>query len=420
MSATHNLYSAFHHYMIFAFFIIGFIFNASITWAAPGDSCSNSGATERQGGQTLICDGSTWNLATEIETDGRVKLRINEEADPCTNSIVGQLRFEPVNSAIEYCDGTAWVTTTPKTLESLADVNASSPSAGTVLGWDASAGEWVPVCKNFPDGFAFTNISGATPGSTVQSGIKPITGISCATASISINGQGSPQYRICSDNSCSSVLQTWTASSNTIANGDYVQIRLTASSESLITYTATLTMGSANRSWSVTTPDSGAFKRIFVVNGTFSGAMGGIAGADQICQDRAVANSYAGTFYAWLATDSSDDPESRFTKATVEYRDPDDQVVAYDWASLTSGGLASFFNTMEGGGGESNSFNRWTNVAADGTAKYDGTNNCLNWTSSSNSLMGHVGTGSQTGPQWTDYAVQPCDSGSTRLYCIQQ
>ena len=88
--------------------------------------------------------------------------------------------------------------------------------------------------------------------------------------------------------------------------------------------TATLTIGSVSRSWSVTTNNPGSYKRVFVVNNEFKGDMGGLAGADQICQDRAVANSYAGTFYAWLATDSSDDPESRFTKATVEYRDPDD------------------------------------------------------------------------------------------------
>ena len=418
MKVTYISSPATQRFAPLTFFLAVLLFGNITVWAAsPGDSCSNNGGMQRENAQTLICDGSTWNLATELETDGRVKLRINEEADPCDNSIIGQLRFEPEVGTIDYCNGSDWVPI-PKILTHLSDVNISNPGNGTLLGWDSGSGEWVAICSNLPDDFNFIDVSGVNLGNRLQSNVQPITGSSCSS-SISISGDGSPQFRVCSDPQCGSVIKNWRSSASTIDAGQYVQISLLASSENLTVRTATLTIGSVSRSWSVTTNNPGSYKRVFVVNNEFKGDMGGLAGADQICQDRAVANSYAGTFYAWLATDSSDDPESRFTRASVEYRDPIGQVVAYDWASLTSGGLAKYFDMREDVL-EDTGWDKWTNVAADGTAKYNGTNNCLGWTSSSNAQMGHVGRSNTSGESWTDHDLMPCDSDNIRLICIQQ
>ncbi len=68
---------------------------------------------------------------------------------------------------------------------------------------------------------------------------------------VSVSGEGSPQLRTCSDSSCSTVLIDW-ASSGTIDNSSYVQLRLTTSSVGGDTYSATLSVGSFADVWNVT------------------------------------------------------------------------------------------------------------------------------------------------------------------------
>jgi hypothetical protein len=75
---------------------------------------------------------------------------------------------------------------------------------------------------------------------------------------ISISGDGSPQYRICADDTCSSETQTWGSTAGTISAGEFLQLRLTTTASPGTASIATANVGAAGDSWSVTTvgPDT--------------------------------------------------------------------------------------------------------------------------------------------------------------------
>ena len=102
-----------------------------------------------------------------------------------------------------------------------------------------------------PDAFTFTDQTGVTTSTAIESNIIQISGMDDGTA-ISISGDGSPQYRICADATCSST-PSYTSSSGTINAGDYVQLKLTSNAFEGTTNSATLTIGPISDQWDVTT-----------------------------------------------------------------------------------------------------------------------------------------------------------------------
>ena len=108
-----------------------------------------------------------------------------------------------------------------------------------------------PPPDTTPDAFNFSDITGASAATQIESAILQINGHVGVT--VSISGGGSPQFRICSDATCSSVVQAYGSASQTIANGQYLQLRLTSSSAANTQLTATVTVGTASDSWAVTT-----------------------------------------------------------------------------------------------------------------------------------------------------------------------
>lgn len=76
---------------------------------------------------------------------------------------------------------------------------------------------------NTPDTVDFTDATGVTPATTVESDIIQITGISNAVG-VNVNGANA-EYRICSDASCTTEVQTWTSTAGAVTNGQYVQMR---------------------------------------------------------------------------------------------------------------------------------------------------------------------------------------------------
>jgi hypothetical protein len=277
----------------------------------------------------------------------------------------------------------------------------------------------IPACGARPDDFSFSNITGAAASSIQNSTIVQMTGISCATADVSITGAGSPQYRVCSDSSCSVVVQDWTNTTTPIANNQFVQLRMTASATSLQMLTATVTIGGQARNWSVTTQDLGTFKYVFLFS-NWGGAIGGIAAADTMCNNAASAAGLPGTYMAWLATGDADDPDSRFTtKATVPYRMVNNVLVANNWTDLTDGNLSAGIS-LRADGTAHFAANTASNVAANGTAKFNGTNNCAGWMSNGAGVNGHMGLNYATGPNWTDDWVNSCNNRWMILKCFQQ
>ncbi len=152
--------------------------------------------------------------------------------------------------------------------------------------------------------------------------------------------------------------------------------------------------------------------------------MGGIKGADNKCQARAVAAGLAGTFMAWLS-DSSTSPSTRFTKNGGPYLLVDGGLVARNWSDLTSGSIRHAINKTESGGTPPNATGIctpsgvWADTDPNGTL-YDVGYSCGDWTDSTYDFS-----------QWGDWSVQDSWSGhcfggtvgcgsTNPLYCFQQ
>ena len=104
-----------------------------------------------------------------------------------------------------------------------------------------------------PDTFNFSDSTDAALTTPVESDIVQVTGMDNGTA-ISIDG--SYEYRVCANGTCSGA-PAYTNSGGTIDAGEYVQLKLTSSASNSTATVATLTVGTLDVDWSVTTVGSG-------------------------------------------------------------------------------------------------------------------------------------------------------------------
>lgn len=103
-----------------------------------------------------------------------------------------------------------------------------------------------------PTAFNFTDEPSVTTSTLITSNILQITGID-TSVSVSVTGDGAPEFRTCSDAACSTEIQTWTTSPSTISTGQYVQLRMTSSASPSTLGTVGLTVGAGSDNWLVTT-----------------------------------------------------------------------------------------------------------------------------------------------------------------------
>lgn len=155
-------------------------------------------------------------------------------------------------------------------------------------------------------------------------------------------------------------------------------------------------------------------KLVFVTNNVFHGDLGGLAGADALCNSEASILGRPGTYKAWLTGLGS--VSERMTPSNVPYVRADGSVVAYNWADLTDGSLHNPIVTTATGVPIAATFRVWTNVAPGGERA--GINSCGLWNSSL-ALSGAVGNPLVTDGRWTNDGTVSCAS-QARLYCVQQ
>ena len=87
-------------------------------------------------------------------------------------------------------------------------------------------------------------------------------------------------------------------------------------------------------------------KTVFVTSESFNGNLGGLAGADAICQAEADGPASivpSGTYLAWLS-DGTDSPDTRFTRSAHPYTLPDGTKIAEDFSDMTDGSILHTFN----------------------------------------------------------------------------
>ena len=157
-------------------------------------------------------------------------------------------------------------------------------------------------------------------------------------------------------------------------------------------------------------PPSGPVVSVFVTNDEFDGNLGGLAGADAICQAAADEAELGGTWTAWLS-DSNTNAIDRIPDG--QYQLVDGTQVADDKADLTDGSLRDAINLTENGGPRGSSV--WTGTDANGNGTF---NNCNNWTVNSSESVGDRGFNANTSEFWT-LNPPPLQCGDPNpLYCF--
>ena len=161
---------------------------------------------------------------------------------------------------------------------------------------------------------------------------------------------------------------------------------------------------------------------VFVTSSRQGGNLGGIQGADEICQNLADSNGFpAGTYLAWLSN-STTSPSDRFVKSNGPYVLKNGTLIANNYDDLTDGTL-DFPIVLDETGTEQppaglgiSARMVWTATKADGTTK--SSINCNEWNSGA-TVDGHSGSLIDVGSKWSDLFTNGCGN-SHRLYCFQQ
>ena len=146
-------------------------------------------------------------------------------------------------------------------------------------------------------------------------------------------------------------------------------------------------------------------KCVFVTSTIHDGNLGGLGGADAICNARATEAGLpgAGSYLAWLSAGGVS-PSTRFTQAAVPYKRVDGTTVAGDWADLVDGSLAAPIQVTEGGIEVGRGELVWTGTAASGVPEG---NDCLGWVVA-NAQPGRIGSAEGLANEeggWTSFAI---------------
>lgn len=338
------------------------------------------------------------NEKFRIKTNGRVVVQsgilVGDDAD-CGAGTKGSVRYTSGTNTWMFCDGAGWQTFT-------------------------FSGSACNVASNYTSWVSFTGGNSNKPKNTQITSIAGQVVTDSCSADVSISGAGSPQYRVCADSGCTSVLQNWTAGSGTIANGNYIQVRATTANVDDTVIKFTLMIGVTYTEVSLRT--ASGIRRVFVTSGTYNGdALGGVGGADHYCNSLAAAASRPGIYKAWISDGNTEnDPESRFFHDSLSYRQVaggTSDEIATDWPRLVN-----FANLMNNFVKDENNVTRagsaWTNTDYNGRMK-SSTAHCSEWRANTTpGRLGAVGGANQT---WTDSVNGTnCSTQSLRLYCFQQ
>ncbi len=189
---------------------------------------------------------TTSNSLTITGINGEVAVSVNGDGSP-------QIRIA----------GGSWTTsgtiTNGQTLEVQLTSNAGYLTANTAtITVGTTSDNWSVTTRPediTPDAFTFTDLPAAERSTQYTSNSVTITGLS-DTASVSVSGDGSPQIRIDGG--------SWTTS-GIISNNQTLEVQLTSNASYQTAHSATVTVGTENDIWSVTTraeditPDSFSF-----------------------------------------------------------------------------------------------------------------------------------------------------------------
>lgn len=171
---------------------------------------------------------------------------------------------------------------------------------------------------------------------------------------------------------------------------------------------------------------------VFLSSLAVSGDLGGMAGADQLCNQLVADSPLTGTFRAWLLVDGQTladrFPEMSGLQISWNFRNVHGDVLAKSFDDLVKLGPASSLVYTEHGDVVSEA-SVWTNITSAGEAAGG---DCAQWTSEEgpSALVGHSGFFPDVGAEaqqwhverrWTDRdgVKRACKSSTFHLYCMQ-
>lgn len=160
----------------------------------------------------------------EISFTAEGAVKVGPATDTCESATLGAFRWSSTNTCMEVCNGTLWQCVS------------------------------VAACAdNLPDSFTLTDLNAQTTSTLVTSNIVQVNGFSGCTVEVSVSGDGTPEYRTCTDSSCSSLIQDWTTNKSSFTEGNYVQVRMTTAAAGGLQRIANLVVGARTVNWSTTT-----------------------------------------------------------------------------------------------------------------------------------------------------------------------
>jgi Protein of unknown function (DUF1554) len=165
---------------------------------------------------------------------------------------------------------------------------------------------------------------------------------------------------------------------------------------------------------------------VFISSTLHNGNLGGLSGADAICQNlaNAAAPPLPGSYKAWLSigTGPNESPATgRFRQSGQPYTLVTGTQIAANWADLIDGTINSKINLTEGNSGVSDTDIAWTHTNVDGTAGGFFNVDCTHWASTAVGEFGDFGEVMSTDAAWTRSSQATCNTDVIRhLYCFQQ
>lgn len=158
-------------------------------------------------------------------------------------------------------------------------------------------------------------------------------------------------------------------------------------------------------------------KYVFITSLTYTGNLGGLTGADNICSTLAASAGHAGVWVAWLS-DENTNAIDRINDVGPWYGMGTNTVVAYTKAGFAYTPVSAV-GRDQNGAGNTNQHDIWTGTQLGGTRIPGST--CQGWTSTAMQLGAAVREYGPGTAGWTYGSSQFCTNGSAAyLACIQQ
>jgi hypothetical protein len=168
---------------------------------------------------------------------------------------------------------------------------------------------------------------------------------------------------------------------------------------------------------------------VFVTSTAYNGNLGGLSGADAICQNHAAMACLPGTYLPWLSTGAAS-PSTRFTQSSIPYRRVDGIPIAVNYNNLVDGSIDAPINLDQHGNvppaanfecGPGIITMVWSGTNTSGNAQGTSAGRCSEWTSPSSG--GHWGRRDLSNGNWTHWCrgeVAGTCGYTAPLYCFQQ